>query len=324
MKAILIGLLASVFFSLTFILNRSMELEGGSWYWSASLRFFFMVPFLLLIVWLRGGLADLFKEMKKHPREWFIWSFFGFVVFYAPITYAAGFGPGWLIAGTWQTTIVAGLLLAPLFYETIRTTDGVVRKPQKILLHSLWPSVIILAGVFFVQLEQSSGVSALILLGSVIPVVIAAFAYPLGNRKMLELVDGSIDTFQRVLGMTLMSLPWWVLLAGYGFIAEGLPSQSQVTQSFIVALSSGIIATVLFFFATNLVRHEPQKLAAVEATQSGSVVFAFLGELLLLGGAFPSIVGLFGLLTIVTGMIIHSFHSRGKPKHAKTTAAKSV
>ncbi|MEC2070425.1 DMT family transporter [Alkalihalophilus marmarensis] len=324
MKAILIGLLASVFFSLTFILNRSMELEGGSWYWSASLRFFFMVPFLLLIVWLRGGLADLFKEMKKHPSEWFIWSFFGFVVFYAPITYAAGFGPGWLIAGTWQTTIVAGLLLAPLFYETIRTTDGFVRKRQKILLHSLWPSVIILAGVFFVQFEQSSGVSALILLGSVIPVVIAAFAYPLGNRKMLELVDGSIDTFQRVLGMTLMSLPWWVLLAGYGFIAEGLPSQSQVTQSFIVALSSGIIATVLFFFATNLVRHEPQKLAAVEATQSGSVVFAFLGELLLLGGAFPSIVGLFGLLTVVTGMIIHSFHSRGEPKHTKTASAKSV
>ncbi|WP_368504850.1 multidrug resistance efflux transporter family protein [Alkalihalophilus sp. As8PL] len=319
MKAILIGCLASIFFSLTFILNRSMELEGGSWYWSASLRFFFMVPFLVLIVWMRGGLGDLLDKMKQHPKEWFIWSFVGFVVFYAPITYAAGFGPGWLIAGTWQTTIVAGLLLAPLFYESIRTTDGVVKKRQRILLHSLWPSMIILVGVFLVQLEASSGVTLLILLGSVVPVVVAAFAYPLGNRKMLELVDGSLDTFQRVLGMTLMSLPWWVVLAGFGFVVDGLPETNQVAQAFIVALSSGIIATVLFFFATNLVRHQPQKLAAVEATQSGAVVFALLGELIFLGGAFPSFIGLFGLLTIVGGMVIHSFHSTKGPSSEKKT-----
>jgi hypothetical protein len=42
MKEIVIGIFASMFFAVTFILNRSMELSGGSWIWSSSLRFFFM------------------------------------------------------------------------------------------------------------------------------------------------------------------------------------------------------------------------------------------------------------------------------------------
>ncbi len=54
MKAIVIGILASFFFAFTFVLNRAMDLEGGSWIWSASLRYYFMVPMLLLIVMYRG------------------------------------------------------------------------------------------------------------------------------------------------------------------------------------------------------------------------------------------------------------------------------
>ena len=45
-------------------------------------------------------------------------------------------------------------------------------------------------------------------------------------------------------------------------------------QTFIVALFAGVIATVLFFWATDLVRSQPENLAAVEATQSGAVFFA--------------------------------------------------
>lgn len=115
MKAILTGILASMFFAVTFILNRSMELSGGSWLWSTSLRFFFMVPLLLLIVWWRGNLRQLFVEMKANPLEWGVWSFVGFVLFYAPFTFAAASGPGWLVAGTWQLTIIAGILLTPFF-----------------------------------------------------------------------------------------------------------------------------------------------------------------------------------------------------------------
>lgn len=46
MTEIIIGILAALFFAVTFILNHAMELDGGSWLWSASLRYFFMLPFL--------------------------------------------------------------------------------------------------------------------------------------------------------------------------------------------------------------------------------------------------------------------------------------
>ena len=61
MKEIWIGVLSSVFFAVTFILNRSMELSGGSWLWSASLRYLFMVPFLIAIVAYHKGLGDVKK-----------------------------------------------------------------------------------------------------------------------------------------------------------------------------------------------------------------------------------------------------------------------
>lgn len=81
MKAIVIGILASLFFAVTFILNRAMELSGGSWLWSSSLRFIFMVPFLCLIVIMRGTFTPLLLEMRKKPFYWIKWSFVGFVLF---------------------------------------------------------------------------------------------------------------------------------------------------------------------------------------------------------------------------------------------------
>ncbi len=72
--------------------------------------------------------------------------------------------------------------------------------------------------------------------------------------------------------MTLASLPFWFyyLVMKYQQVWS-YRSSSQVFQCFIVAVSSGLIATVLFFFATDLVKDDPQKLATVEATQSGEV-----------------------------------------------------
>ena len=50
MRALLIGLAASLFFATTFLFNRVMDLAGGSWIWSAALRFFWMVPLMLILV----------------------------------------------------------------------------------------------------------------------------------------------------------------------------------------------------------------------------------------------------------------------------------
>ncbi|MBY8913778.1 multidrug resistance efflux transporter family protein [Bacillus sp. YC2] len=322
MKAIVLGILSSLFFAVTFILNRAMELSGGSWMWSSSLRFIFMVPFLFMIVAAKGKWGPLWLEMRSKPFFWLKWSFIGFVLFYAPITFAAAYGPGWLIAGTWQITIVAGVLLSPFFYEKKDSPAGPIFVRQKIPLISLVTSVIILIGAGLIQLQHAGSLSGRTLLFSVVPVVIAAFAYPLGNRKMLEQYGGKLDTFQRVLGMTLASLPFWLLIAAFGWHSDGLPAPGQTFQSFIVAVSSGIIATVLFFRATDLVRNEPQKLAAVEATQSGEVLFALIGEIVFLSAAFPSLLSFAGLFIIIAGMVMHTFAShQPSPKPAEKPSA---
>ncbi|BAE17430.1 hypothetical protein ACUXQE_001838 [Staphylococcus saprophyticus] len=44
MRAILIGILGALFFSVTFILNHAMAKDEGNWLFSASLRFFIYVP----------------------------------------------------------------------------------------------------------------------------------------------------------------------------------------------------------------------------------------------------------------------------------------
>ncbi|MCH1627814.1 DMT family transporter [Ferdinandcohnia quinoae] len=326
MKAILIGLLSSVFFAVTFILNRSMELSGGSWLWSSSLRYFFMVPFLVGIVLVRGNLKGLFLNMRLNPMKWVVWSTVGFGLFYGPLTFAAASGPGWLVAGTWQFTIIAGLLVVPFFYETIETSLGTKKIRKKIPLKGLIFSLIIFLGIILIQVQEASGgVGIEVFLLGMLPVIIAAFAYPLGNRKMMEHCQGEIDTFQRVLGMTIASMPLWVILAGVGVVKVGMPSQEQIFQSFIVSLSSGVIATILFFFATEMVKGDQQKLAAVEATQASEIIFVILGEIVLLNLPLPSFHSFIGLFMIITGMVLHSlFSNRRKALKSIHTKIKAL
>ncbi len=312
MKELLLGLLASVFFAVTFILNRSMELSGGSWMWSASLRFFFMLPFFVAIAAMRGTLRSLFAELKQSPLAWVTWSFFGFVLFYAPITYAAASGPGWLVSGTWQLTIVAGVLLTPLFTDT----QNGKKVRRKIPLGALAISCVILAGVAFLQLEKSNGLTMSAFSVGVLPVLIAAFAYPLGNRKMMELCGGRLDTFTRILGMIIASLPFWIVISFAGWLNAGPPSSSQLAQTFIVGLSSGVIATTLFFIATDRSRNSDSKLASVEATQSAQVLFTVIGEVLLFHSPLPGPLATGGIALIVIGMILHSWYTKKQKERA--------
>ena len=91
-KALAYGLLASMFFALTFILNRSMNLGGGYWLWSASLRYLFMLPMLWVIVkWQKGDKA-VFREIHAKPVSWLLWSTVGFGLFYAPMCLASCYG----------------------------------------------------------------------------------------------------------------------------------------------------------------------------------------------------------------------------------------
>lgn len=287
------GIMASFFFSFSFIMNRSMELSGGYWVWSASLRYLFMFPLLLLIVGIRGNLLGLLYEMRRNIGAWMGWSFVGFGLFYVPLCFSAAYGPGWLLAATWQITIIAGSLLAPLFKE-------------KLPVRGLLISLLILFGVIVIQADHGDQLSVKDVLLGVLPVLLAAFAYPLGNRKMMEVCEDRIDTYQRVLGMTIASLPLWIVLSLYAVVHAGAPTAGQVGQSALVAVCSGVIATVLFFTATERVKGSSHQLAAVEATQAGEIIFTILGEMLLLGAVFPTVMSWMGMICIVVGMIIHS------------------
>jgi hypothetical protein len=68
-KLILLGLVSGAFFSSTFILNEIMSVSGGHWLWSASLRYLFMILFLMVIVFYQGGIKlinEIIKLFKHH------------------------------------------------------------------------------------------------------------------------------------------------------------------------------------------------------------------------------------------------------------------
>ena len=60
-----------------------------------------------------------------------------------------------------------------------------------------------------------------------------------------------------LLAMTIGSLPFWLLLSIIATVRVGLPSTTQVLQASLVSLFSGLIATVIFFEGTRLVKEHP-------------------------------------------------------------------
>lgn len=299
-RALLLGLVSSVLFSVTYVVNNAMAQSGGHWMWGACLRFLLMLPALLALAPFCGGLGPVLRELRVAPGRWLLWSVVGFGLFYAPLTFASAYGPSWLVAGTFQFTILAGALMTPLL---TRTADGGRGKiPVR-----LFPAFgVILLGVFALQWENARDSGGLRALVFVVPVLVSAFAYPLGNRKTMALCGGRLGTVQRVLAMTLGSLPLWILMAGAACLTAGPPSGAQVLQSAIVAFFSGLLATLVFFSATRMVRAKPQALALVESTQCGEVAFSLLGGVWLLGNPLPGLLGWVGLGLIVGGMLYNS------------------
>lgn len=293
-RALWYGILGALFFAFTFIFNRSMNLSGGSWMWSASLRYLFSLPMLAVLVWRKGELTGVLSAIKKAPWTWLIWSTVGFGLFYGPLSLASIYGESWFVVATWQITILAGLLLTPLFGQ---------RVPGKQLLMTL----VILLGIILIQIPYfGSGLGSGVVRASLL-ILLAAFSYPLGNRKMMvHCKQDQLSTTQRVFGMTLMSTPFWLLLSVFGVVDAGLPSAGQILQSLIVAVFSGVVATLLFFEATNLVKHNHKQLAVVEATQAGEVLFTLLGGCLFLGDRLPSLLGFLGIAIVTIGIIGNS------------------
>ena len=294
--AVGIALLSALFFTATYVLNRAAAVEGGHWAWTAALRYLWTLPLLLLLMPWLGGIAPVWKAIRAAPGAWLSWSGVGFVLFYILLSYAAASGPSWLIAGSFQTTVVAGMLCAPLLYD-----DARARIPRA----ALGVGLLIVAGVLLMQFGHAQGRLDAQGWIALLCVVASAFAYPLGNRGLLlhlERRGVELNASQRVFGLTLASQPAWIALAVWAWTQAGAPSASQVGLAFGVALSAGVVATILFFQATGMVRDNGTALGAAEAMQAAEVLFSVLLGALFLGEAWPQGKALLGALLVVAGI----------------------
>ena len=300
-RLVALGVLSALFFSSTFILNRAMSLAGGYWAWTASLRFGYMLVFLILILVLTRGrraLADVWVVFRQHWLFWVLAGTIGFGVFYALISYSAAYATGWIVATTWQTTILATPVVLYFFGRKV---------PQK----GLFLTALIFIGILLVNIEHAKSASPGIMLAGALPVVVAAFAYPFGNQLVWEARQGQNPSipvishpvlengFARVLLLTLGSVPFWIGLLI--FTAPPPPSGGQLASTALVALFSGVVATTIFLYARHLCQH-PYEIAAVDATQSMEVVFSLIGEIVFLKGGLPGPLGLTGLVLTIAGL----------------------
>jgi drug/metabolite transporter (DMT)-like permease len=297
LAAVLIALASALFFTATYVFNRAMANHGGHWAWSASLRYFLTLPMLALVLPWRGGFTPVWRALRSHPGAWLLWSGIGFALFCVCLTWAASFAPAWLVAGTFQLTVIAGMLLAPLIYR-----DARARLPRG----ALALGVAIVLGVALMQFSHFHGHLDRQAWLALISVTVAAFLYPLGNRKILlhlERTGETLNATQRVFGMTLASQPFWWLVAAYAANTAGTPPIEQVLLAAGVALFAGTIATILFFHATAMVQNDPAALGAVEAMQAAEILFSTVLGIVLLGEAPPTGVAALGAVLVVLGIV---------------------
>jgi len=296
-----IGLLAALFFSVTFLVNRAISLDGGHWFWSATLRYFYTLLFLALILVLFKGFTyfkSVLVEFFNNYRFWLLSGTIGFGFFYALICFAADYSPAWVVATTWQITILASLFVLSFFGQKISKV--------------IWLcTFFVVIGITMVNMShfEMSNIESLIY--GAIPVLIAAFCYPFGNQLVWEAKNGRKNlpeinpevinnAFSKVFLLTLGSTPLWIVL--FFFVDAQLPSSGQITNVAIISLFSGVIATSLFLYARNRA-NTGTKLVIVDATQSGEVFFALGGEILFLQAVLPTGLGIVGIFVTLFGLL---------------------
>lgn len=302
---VVLGLLAAALFSCTFVLNRSISLAGGPWVWTAALRYLDTAVLLAGWIGLRHGFVRLLTVLQLFWRRIWLWLLaggIGFGVFYGCICYAAGHAPGWIVAATWQCTILATPIVLWAFGS---------RVPRRGILFA----AVIVAGIGVLNAQAfANGGDAR--LAAIVPVLVAAFAYPLGNQLLNRARHGTQDPDNVlhdpaacVLLMTLGALP--VLLAAVVVVDPPPPSAGQIVSTGLVALIAGCGATTVFLHARNATT-DAYKIAAVDATQGAEVGFALLGEVLLLGVALPDLTGWLGLAAVTAGLVGFVLSSGGR------------
>ena len=303
-RRVLLGIIAALFFSTTFVLNRSMSLTGGHWVWSASLRFGYMLIYLVLILLVTKGYRAIHDVVILFFENWLFWILagsIGFGVFYSTICFSSNYSAGWVVATTWETTIIATPIVL-LFFG------------RKVPVRGIIFTALIFIGILLVNLEHAAATNPINFLPGVFPVLVAAFAYPIGNQMVWEARKGENrriphiqhpileNGFAKVLLLTMGSIPFWVCLVL--FTSPPPPAAGQIISTAVVALCSGVIATTIFLYARHLCQ-QPFEIAAVDATQSMEVVFSLIGEVIFLHGVFPGGLGIAGIALTIIGLVAY-------------------
>jgi drug/metabolite transporter (DMT)-like permease len=297
-----LGLLSSAFFSTTFIVNRAIGLAGGHWVWTAVLRYAWVLVLLGGWFTLRGGVGDILRAFRRHWQFWTVAGTIGYGAFYASLSYASTQAPGWIVACTMQFTILATPLVLLAFGARVRQTG-------------LALLALIFFGIVLVNVDRR-GESSLSQIWGVWPVLIAAFAYPIGNQlvqmarsgghgRIPALVDPiTADATARVLLLTLGSVPFWIVLLLVPHSA--VPTQQQLVGTLIVALSGTAVGTSIFLLARQRAGRNPNAIAKVDATQAGYTAFSLLGEVLILNAPLPGPLGFVGLVLVLGGLAAYA------------------
>jgi drug/metabolite transporter (DMT)-like permease len=218
------------------------------------------------------------------------------------LAFAASSGPSWLVAGSFQFTVIAGMVCAPFVYRHARAGDPRKRIPRA----ALAVGAVILAGVLLMQFGHADGSLDRDGWIALLCVLAAAVLFPLGNRLLLlhlERIGENLNATQRVFGMTLASQPLWILVAAGAWWQAGAPPPSQVLLAGGVALSAGVIATILFFQATGMVRGNPVALGATEAMQAAELLVTVLFGVAFLREAWPHGIAAWGAWVVVLGIV---------------------
>lgn len=293
---LVVGLLSSLFFSATFLINKLIANDGGHWFYSASLRYFYTLVFLALLLILYKGF-DFFKEIlseyKNNFKFWTLAGIVGFGVFYALICFAADYSPAWILVATWQFTIFASLFVLFLF-------------GKKLSKVTLFCTAFVLLGISIVNLSHFNLDESDSIFLSVLPVIIAAFAYPFGNQLVWEYkkkkdIPILNNAFAKVFLLTLGSSPLWIIL--FFFLDVGAPSKSQLINVALISILSGIIASSLFLYVRSKAT-SASKIMIVDATIAAEVIFTLLLEVLFLNAIVPSFAGIIGLAITILSLII--------------------
>jgi drug/metabolite transporter (DMT)-like permease len=297
---LIVGLISGVFFTATFLINRSISLDGGHWYFSGALRVLYALSFVGIgFIFFKGFeyFKKVIKEYLDNFKFWTIAGTIGFGFFYSLLCYAAEFSPAWVVATTWQVTIISSLFVLAFFGKKLS---------KKIWFFTFF----IFGGITLVNMSHFDMDNLESLLLGFLPVLVASFCYPFGNQMVWEEkakrkeknLDLTIinNAFVKVFLLTLGSFPFWII--AYFISDPPPPTSSQYVSVAMITILSGIIATSLFLYARSLA-DTSGKIIIVDASQSGEVFFALAGEMIFLNAAFPNIIGVVGILITIIGLI---------------------